>query len=312
MALALVCGVQGSSAAAPATASGLLPTLRTTLGTCPVFPANNPWNTDISAYPVNAKSSAWLKSIGSTTKLHPDFGTSWDGAPIGIPFVTVTNSTPKVPVTFRYKAESNKGPYPIPKTAPIEGGSKSTGDRHVIVINTSTCTLYEMWDAHPVSGGTSWKAGSGAVFNLKSNALRPAGWTSADAAGLPIFPGLVRYDEVKAGKINHALRFTVSKSQAGFISPARHFASSSTNANLPPMGARFRLKKSFDCSAYSREVRVICVALKRYGMIVADNGSNWYVSGQHDSRWNDSALNDLKRIPGAALEAVDTGPIKRN
>ena len=194
---------------------------------------------------MNAKSSAWVKSIGSTTKLHPDFGTSWDGAPIGIPFVTVTSSTAKVPVTFRYKSESDKGPYPIPKTAPIEGGSKSTGDRHVIVINTSTCTLYELWDAHPVSGGKSWKAGSGAVFNLKSNALAPRGLDVGRRAGLPIFPGLVRYDEVKAGKINHALRFTVSKSQAGFISPARHFASSSTSANLPPMGARFRLKKSF-------------------------------------------------------------------
>jgi len=313
MALALACGVQGSSAAAaaPATASALLPTLRTTLGTCPVFPATNAWNTDISAYPVNAKSAAWVKSIGATTKLHPDFGTSWDGAPIGIPFVTVTNSTAKVPVTFRYKSESDKGPYPIPKTAPIEGGSNSTGDRHVIVINTSTCMLYELWDAHPVSGGTWWKAGSGAVFNLKSNALRPAGWTSADAAGLPIFPGLVRYDEVKAGTINHALRFTVSNTQAGFIAPARHFASSSTNSNLAPMGARFRLKSSYNCAAYSREVRVICTALKKYGMIVADNGSNWYVSGQHDSRWNDSALNDLKRIPGSAFEAVDTGPVTR-
>jgi len=311
IALALVGAAGATTGAALDTQPVTVSTLRTTLGTCPVFPATNAWNTDISAYPVNVKSAAWVKSIGATTKLHPDFGTSWAGAPIGIPFVTVTNTTPKVPVTFRYKSESDKGPYPIPKTAPIEGGSKSTGDRHVIVVNTSTCMLYELWDAHPVSGGKSWTAGSGAVFNLKSNALRPAGWTSADAAGLPIFPGLVRYDEVKVGTINHALRFTVSNTQAGFIAPARHFASSSTNANLPPMGARFRLKSSYSCAAYSREVRVICTALKKYGMIVADNGSNWYVSGQHDSRWNDSALNDLKRIPGSAFEAVDTGPVTR-
>jgi len=308
-AIALV--LAGSAAVAAVAASPADAAVRTTLGSCPVFPADNAWNKDISKLPVHSKSAAWVKSIGSSTKLHPDFGTSWEGAPIGIPYITVTNTTAKVPVTFRYKSESDKGPYPIPKTAPIEGGSKSTGDRHVIVINTSTCMLYEMWDAKPVNGGTSWKAGSGAVFNLKSNKLRPAGWTSADAAGLPIFPGLVRYDEVKAGAIKHALRFTVSRTQAGYISPARHFASSSTNSNLPPMGARFRLKASYSCAAYSKEVRVICAALKKYGMIVADNGSNWYVSGAHDSRWNDDNLGDLKRIPGSAFEVVQTGSITR-
>jgi len=288
-----------------------LPALRTTLGKCPVFPKSNAWNKDISKLPVHKKSKAWVKSIGSSKKLHPDFGTSWNGAPIGIPYVTVTDATKKVPVKFRYKSESDKGPYPIPKNAPIEGGKNSKGDRHVIVINTSTCKLYELWDARPVDGGKSWTAGSGAIFNLKSNKLRPAGWTSADAAGLPIFPGLVRYDEVKAGKITHALRFTVSKTQAGYISPARHFASSSTDANRPPMGARFRLKKSYSCAKYSKEVRVICAALKKYGMIVADNGSDWYVSGQHDKRWSDARLGDLKKIPGSAFEAVDTGPIKK-
>jgi len=309
--LALAAGAVASSASARDLSDGptLVPALRTTLGSCPVFPADNPWHQDISKLPLNAKSSAWVKSIGSTTRLHPDFGTSWAGSPIGIPYISVTTTTPKVPVSFRYKSESDKGPYPIPKSAPIEGGSKSTGDRHVIVVNTSTCMLYELWDAHPVNGGTSWKAGSGAVFNLKSNKLRPAGWTSADAAGLPIFPGLVRYDEVSKGVIDHALRFTVAKTQAGYITPARHFASSSTNSNLPPMGARFRLKASYSCAAFSREVRVICTALKKYGMIVADNGSNWYVSGTHDSRWNDDHLGDLKKIPGSAFEAVDTGAI---
>jgi hypothetical protein len=272
-----------------------------------VFPKDNAWNQDISALPVHAKSAAWVSSIGKSGKLHPDFGTFWDGNSIGIPFVTHKGGVDNVKVTFDYADESDKGPYPIPKNAPIEGG----GDRHVIVIDTSTCTLYELFDAHPKNGGASWTAGSGAIFNLKSNKLRPKGWTSADAAGLPIFPGLVRYDEVKAGKITHALRFTVSKSQKGFIAPARHHASSSTNANLPPMGARFRLKASYSCAKYSKEVRVICAALKKYGMIVADNGSNWYVSGQHDPRWNDDALGDLKRIPGSAFEAVQTGGISR-
>jgi hypothetical protein len=308
MALALAAGLAvAAGAASSAAASPGVAAVRTTLGSCPVFPKDNAWNKDISKAKVHKKSAAWVKSIGTSGHLHPDFGTSWDGAPIGIPYITVTNTTAKVPVTFQYKSESDKGPYPIPKNAPIEGGSKSTGDRHVIVINTSTCTLYELWNAKPVNGGTSWKAGSGAVFNLKSNKLRPAGWTSADAAGLPIFPGLVRYDEVKAGVIKHALRFTVSKTQKGYIAPARHFASSSTNANLPPMGARFRLKASYSCAKYSKEVQVICAALKKYGMIVADNGSNWYVSGTHDTRWNDAHLNDLKKIPGSAFEAVDTG-----
>jgi len=308
-ALALVSGL--AVAAVTASPSEAAPTLRTTLSSCKVFPKDNPWNKDISKAKVHPKSAKWVASIGKTKKLHPDFGTFWNGQPIGIPYVTVTNSTPKVPVKFTYKSESDKGPYPIPKNAPIEGGKNSKGDRHVIVINTSTCKLYELYAAYPVDGGKSWKAGSGAIFDLKSNKLRPKYWTSADAAGLPIFPGLVRYDEVKAGKINHALRFTVSKTQKGFISPARHYASSSTNANLPPMGARFRLKKSYSCAKYSKEVRVICAALKKYGMIVADNGSDWFISGQHDPRWNDAKLNDLKKIPGSAFEVVYTGGITK-
>ncbi len=280
-----------------------------TVGGCSIFPADNPWNTKVDTLPVHAKSSAWVTSIGSTRRVHPDFGTFWEGAPIGIPFTTVGAGQARVPIAFDYDDESDPGPYPIPRSAPIEGGASSSGDRHVIVVDTSTCTLYEMWSAYPVGGGASWNAGSGAVFDLTSNALRPAGWTSADAAGLPVLAGLVRYDEVQAGVINHALRFTVSRSQRGYIAPATHFASASTDANRPPMGARFRLKSSYDCSAMSREAKVVCTALKQYGMIVADNGSDWYVSGQHDPRWDDDALSDLGAIPGSAFEAVQTGPI---
>ncbi len=279
-------------------------------GACPTFPADNPWNTDVSTRPVHARSAAWVGSIGSSTRLHPDFGTFWDGGPIGIPFVHVGADQPKVPVSFEYDDESDPGPYPIPANAPIEGGPSSDGDRHVIVIDDAACKLYELYAAYPRNGGASWSAGSGAVFDLRSNALRPDHWTSADAAGLPIYPGLVRYDEVVGeGLIDHALRFTISDSQRGFIHPATHFASDITDANVPPMGARFRMKASYSCAAYSAEVKVICAALKRYGMIVADNGSDWYVSGQHDPRWDDDAIGDLKRIPGSAFEAVDTGPV---
>ncbi|MFL6206292.1 MAG: hypothetical protein ACJ739_13180 [Acidimicrobiales bacterium] len=213
-------------------------------------------------------------------------------------------------MTFDYADESDPGPYPIPPTAPIEGGASSTGDRHVLVVDDAACKLYELYAAYPQNGGSSWLAGSGAIFDLRSNALRPEGWTSADAAGLPIYPGLVRYDEVvQEGVIDHALRFTVSRTQAGYIHPATHEASDVTDANVPPMGARFRMKAAYSCAAYSAEVQVICTALKRYGMLVADNGSSWYVSGAHDPRWDDDALGDLKLIPGSAFEAVDTGPV---
>jgi len=279
------------------------------VGGCPLFPADNPWNTRVDTLPLNPRSADWVANIGATGRVHPDFGTFWQGAPIGIPFTTVGAGQLKVPVTFDYADESDPGPYPIPANAPIEGGAASSGDRHVIVVDTSDCKLYEMWSSYPVGGGTSWTAGSGAVFDLTSNALRPAGWTSADAAGLPVLPGLVRYDEVQAGAINHALRFTVQRSQRGYIAPATHFASSSPDPTRPPMGARFRLKSSYDCSAMSSEAKVVCTALKRYGMIVADNGSNWYISGEHDPRWNDDALSDLGAIPGSAFEAVQTGAI---
>jgi hypothetical protein len=275
---------------------------------CPIFPPSNPWNTDISGLPLHPQSDAFVDAIGRDDHLHPDFGTVWQGAPIGIPYVVVGGGQPKVPVSFYYADESDPGPYPIPPNAPIEGGADSDGDRHVIVVDDDDCVLYEMYDARPVNGGASWQGGSGAVFDLTSNQLRPDFWTSADAAGLPIFAGLVRYDEVvKQGAINHALRFTVQETRRAFIHPATHYASSSTDPDLPPMGLRFRMKAGYDCSQFSQEVQVICAALKRYGMFVADNGSDWFVSGAPDQRWNDDALGDLKQISGDAFEVVDSG-----
>lgn len=279
-----------------------------TIGSCTVFPADNAWNTDISKYPVNANSAKYIASIGIGGHLHPDFGTEWDGNPIGIPY-RVVNGAAKLPINFTmYGDESDPGPYPIPLDTQIEGGPNSDGDRHVSVVDESTCMLYELGNAYPKNG--SWDAGAGAIWDLKKNSTRPQGWTSVDAAGLPILPGLVRYDEiVEKGAINHAVRFTVSKTQRGYIAPASHYASQSTDANLPPMGLRLRLKASYDCSSLSSEAQVLCTALKKYGMIVADNGSNWYITGTHDDRWNDEHLNDIKTIPGSAFEVADTGPI---
>ncbi|TET34296.1 MAG: hypothetical protein E3J72_14740 [Planctomycetota bacterium] len=278
------------------------------MGTLQIFPSDNPWNTDISGYPVHPNSDNYIASIGAAGTLHPDFGTEWMGAPNGIPFCVVGGSQPLVNVSFTYAGESDPGPYPIPDDAPIEGGPGSTGDRHVIVIDRDNHMLYEMFDSHKVAGG--WDAGSGAKFDLDSNALRPKYWTSADAAGLPIFPGLVRYGEVASGEITHALRFTVVNSQRAFISPARHFASSSTDANRPPMGLRLRLKSGFDISGFSAKNQVILTALKKYGMFVADNGGNWYISGAPDMRWDDDELGELKTIEGSNFEAVYTGDIE--
>jgi len=274
------------------------------LGGCPVLPADNAWNTDVQSLPVAAGSDAYVASIGLTGHLHADFG---GGGAYGIPYVAV-HAQPGVPVDFTaYGDESDPGPYPVPLAAPVEGGASSDGDRHVLAVDVDHCRLYEMYRAFPE--GDHWNADSGAVFDLRSDALRPDGWTSADAAGLPILPGLARYDEVASGAIHHALRFTVARTQRGYIHPATHDASSSTDPSLPPMGLRLRLKASFDVTPYHGEARVIVDALKRYGMIVADNGSNWYVTGAADARWNDDDLNQLKTVPGSAFEAVDTGPI---
>jgi hypothetical protein len=271
---------------------------------CPVFPANNVWNTAIDQLPVSANSSTWVTTIGATKTVHADFGSGlYNGEPIGIPFVIVPGSQTMYPATFTYADESDPGPYAIPLNAPIEGGSTSTGDRHAIAIDTGNCTLYELYAAYPQTN--SWQAGSGAIFNLLSNTLRPAGWTSADAAGLPIFPGLVRYDEIAAGAINHAIRFTVPQTQNTYLWPARHYASSLTGSQYPPMGARFRLKASFDISGFSATNRIILTAMKKYGMLLADNGSAWYISGAPDSRWDNTDLHALGTIPGSAFEAVD-------
>jgi hypothetical protein len=278
-----------------------------TIAGVPIFPKDNPWNTDISGSPVHPKSAAYINSIGLGGHLHPDFGTFWDGGPIGIPYCVVPGTQPKVPVSFDYDDESDPGPYPIPPNAPIEGGPDSDGDRHILVLDRDHKLLYEVYDAHP--DGAGWACGSGAIFDLTKNTLRPEGWTSADAAGLPILPGLVRYEEVAAGEIRHALRFTCQRTQRAYIHPATHWASSSTDPNLPPMGLRVRLKASYDVSSFPASVRVILTALKRYGMIVADNGSNWFITGTHDTRWNDDELGAIKTVPGSAFEAVNTGPL---
>jgi hypothetical protein len=276
-----------------------------------IFPTDDPWNATIDTEPVDPNSDNLIASIGLNTGLHPDFGADLSGQPFGIPYVLVKGSQRKVSVTFDYADESDPGPYPVPSNAPVEGGSGSTGDRHVLVVDRDNWMLYELFDAHKQTNG-SWHAGSGAIFNMTTGTTRPAGWTSADAAGLPILPGLVRYDEVSKGAINHALRFTVQRSRRAYIAPARHFASSSTNVNYPPMGMRVRLKSSFDASGYPPSARVLLVALKKYGMIVADNGSNWFISGAPDPRWNDEDLNLLKQVKGSNFEVVKMGPITTN
>ncbi len=281
----------------------------TDLGGLRSFPDDNPWNQDISSSPVDSNSDNLIASIGLETGLHPDFGTVYEGAPIGIPYVIVSGSQPLVSITkFLYTDESDVGPYPIPANAPIEGGSSSDGDRHVLVIDRDNFILYELYRAFYKNG--SWSADSGAIFDLKTNDLRPAGWTSADAAGLPIFPGLVRYDEVVGlGEIKHALRFTCQHTRRAYVAPARHFASSNTSSNLPPMGMRVRLKANFDISSYSAHVQVILTALKKYGMFVADNGSNWFISGSPDSRWNDDELSEVRNVKGSDFEVVQMGEV---
>lgn len=274
-----------------------------------VFPKSNAWNKRVDKAKVDKASKKLIK--GMTGKLHADFGADWDGGPFGIPYVVVSGGQAKVPVTFDYADESDRGPYPIPANAPVEGGPDAEGDRHVLVVDRDHKMLYELFDARPVDGGMSWRAGSGAVFDLTSNTLRPKGWTSADAAGLPILPGLVRYDEVAAGKITHAIRFTVAKTRKAYVSPARHYASSSRSSSLPPMGMRVRLKRSFKISRYPKQARVILQAMKTYGLILADNGSNWFFSGAPDPRWDDEALNTLKKVPGSAFEVVKMGKITK-
>ncbi|MEO6123907.1 MAG: hypothetical protein ABIR32_09360 [Ilumatobacteraceae bacterium] len=273
---------------------------------CSIYPADNAWNMRVDGLPRRVGSAATIariQAVGSDN-LHPDFG---ENPEYGIPFVVVPADQPLVPITYTEAGnESDPGPFPIPLDAPVEGGNGSSGDRHVIVLQQGTCQLHELYSSYRSGGG--WEAYSGARFDLASNALRPLGWTSADAAGLPILPGLVRYDEVAAGVINHAIRVTFAQTQASYILPATHEASSRTDADLPPMGMRLRLRAGFDLSGLSGQARVIAVAMQQYGLIVADNGSNWFFQGAPSPGWVDDDLSQLKNIPGTAFEVVDTGP----
>ncbi len=312
-ALALAVLVLGGAAGSP------------TLAGCPVFPADNPWNRRVDALPVAKDSATIIQAIGADTGLHPDFGSQrrraeptgargrrepvegsglWQGRPIGIPYTLVTAKQAKVRVSFDYADESDAGPYPIPRNVRVEGGS----DRHALIVDRSACRLYELYALRRTARG--WHAGSGAIWSLRSNRLRPAGWTSADAAGLPILPGLARYEEVAAGRIDHALRFTVDRTRRAYVYPARHYASDLGDPNLPPMGLRVRLKAGFDTSGFPRQARVVLEALKRYGMMVADNGSSWYVTGVPDPRWDNDDLHTLDRVEGSDFEVVDARSIR--
>jgi hypothetical protein len=275
---------------------------------CQVFPKSNAWNQRVDSFPVARNSDAVVASIGVDDHVHADFGSGlWEGSGIGIPITVVSKKTPRTRVSFEYASESDRGPYPIPSNVKIEGG----GDRHAILVDKDSCTLYELFALERRGG--RWHAGSGAIFDLRSNKLRPRGWTSADAAGLAMLPGLARYDEVARGRIDHALRFTVSRSRRSYVWPARHFASSDTSASLPPMGLRLRLKASYDISGLRGQARAIGVALKTYGALVADNAGSprVYVGGAVDAGWDDEALNGIKTIPASALEAVQTGAVVR-
>ena len=280
---------------------------------CPVFPADNIWNTPVDDLSVHSRSGQYVSRIGATANVHADFGSGvWppgSTSPIGIPYVTVGAGQPGTAIQFTaWPGESDPGPYPVPADAPIEGGPSSSGDRHVLVVDAADCYLYELFYAFPNGNGT-WRASNGAKYDLRSNGLRPDGWTSADAAGLPIYAGLVRYDEVVAGVIEHAIRFTAPSTQSAYVWPARHEASSITDLSYPPMGQRFRLKASFDTSGFSWETQVILAAMKTYGLILADNGSPWYISGAPDPRWDNDVLHELDVLEGADFEAVDVSSL---
>ena len=272
----------------------------------PVFPQTNPWNQRVDRLPVAANSAAIIDSIGPDETLHADFGAGlWNGGPIGIP-ITVSAAQPEeAPRLVRVRRRERPRAVSDPRNVKIEGGRQSDGDRHALILDRDNCRLYELFALYPTAGG-GWRAGSGAVWNLRSNRLRPAGWTSADAAGLPILPGLARYDEVARGRIDHALRFTVRRTRRAYVYPARHYASDSNDPNLPPMGLRLRLKASYPTRGFPRQARIVLEALKRYGMLVADNGSDWYLSGAPDPRWSNDQLHTLHRVPGSAFEVVQT------
>jgi hypothetical protein len=270
---------------------------------CPIFPASSPWNQRVDGEPVRPGSDAMVRAIGLDGTVHPDFGSGrYEGAQIGIPYQVVSKHHKSSRVRFQYASESDKGPYPIPAHPKLEAGS----DRHLLIVQRGSCKLFELFAARKTHSG--WTAGSGAIFNLRSNHLRPKGWTSADAAGLPILPGLARYDEVARGEIRHALRFTVAQTRKAFVFPARHYASQLTDPNLPAMGQRLRLKASVDISHLPRQARIVATALKRYGMIVADNGSDWFISGAPYPRWHNDDLHALGRLKGSDFEVVSESP----
>jgi hypothetical protein len=278
---------------------------------CPNFPANSWWHADVSRLPVHARSALWMARMSSNVKLHPDFGPSYGEltVPYGIPITVVAGSHPKVPVQFQYPAESDRGPYPLGADTKVEGGQWISGDRHTVIVDRDTCRVYETWATRKAGG--KWYAGSGAAWNLNSNVLRTSGWTSADAAGLPILPGLLRYEEVAAGNIDHAIRFTTSVTDKSFLWPARHHAGSVADARFPPMGARFRLKASYVISPTLRpDTRAVLLAMKKYGLVLADNGAPWFFQGTADTRWPGALLDQLKQIPASAFEAVDTASLK--
>ena len=280
------------------------------LGGCQILPADSMWNTPIDQDPVDERSDDYINSIGPDTPVHPDFGAPWEGAPNGIPFDIVPQDQPMVAVTFDYDDESDPGPYPIPPDAQIEGGPDGDGDRHVLVIQQGTCILYEMFNAWPQGDG-SWQAGSGAIWHLGQNEIRPDGWTSADAAGLPILPGLVKYDEVmNDGEIHHAIRVTLRQIQHAYVHPATHSdGRCGDDPTCPPMGVRLRLKADFDISSFPAPVQVILRAMKKYGLVVADTGSDMYISGVPDDRWDDDALHSLQNVTAGDFEFVQHGEI---
>jgi hypothetical protein len=282
----------------------------TDLGGVLLLPPDDEWNRDVSKDPVDPLSDAIIAAIGADKPLHEDFGIEWKGAPGGIPYSVVAGGQPRVPVTSSYADESDPGPYPIPPDAPIEGGPHGKGDRHVLVLDKDNWKLYELFHAFPIDEGKSWKAASGAIFDLRNPSRRPAGWTSADAAGLPILPGLARHDEICGLKqLRHALRFTVKKSRRAYVPPASHFASPHTDENLPPMGMRVRLKADYDLTPFTGAARVILEGLKTHGMILADNGGDWFISGATDPRWNHAELVPIRKVKGRDLEVVKMGSV---
>jgi hypothetical protein len=279
---------------------------------CPLFPRSSHWNRPVDQLPIARDSDAIVRNIGLDGSVHADFGSGrYQGRPIGIPYTTVSRRQRRLRVSFQYEEESDRGPYPIPKDVPIEGGRKSGGDRHVIVVDRDRCRLYELFAAYPVDGGRRWRAGSGAIWSLRSNRLRPRGWTSADAAGLPILPGLARYEELRRGGIDHALRFTAPRTRRSFVYPARHFASDSDDPDLPAMGQRLRLRASFDLSGFPPQARAVLRALKRYGMILADNGAPWYLGGAPSPGWDNDDLHALGRVDGRDFEVVDSAALPK-